>query len=66
MPTLAERVRAYAAEIAQNEKPSIPDDYPGFARELAEAGIEARRMRAVTLRSELNDMIATLHELELL
>jgi predicted nucleic acid-binding Zn-ribbon protein len=66
MPTLSERVRAYVAEIDANSKPSIPDDYPGFARELAEAGIEARRMRAVTLRAELNDMIATLHELELL
>lgn len=66
MPTLAERVRAYAAEIAQNEKPSIPDDYPGFARELAEAGIAARRIRAVTLRAEINDMISVLHELGLI
>ena len=37
MPTLSERVRAYVAEIDANSKPSIPDDYPGFARELAEA-----------------------------
>lgn len=63
--TLSDRLRATIADIADCSKPTIPADYPGFARELAEKAIDARRERAVILQQEVFDLLATVSELGL-